>query len=70
MAQHCEYLGDYVIALKHIEAAVEATPTLPELHMIKGRIYKVCELSSLQAVISLFPASSFLVVSLSLCSSS
>lgn len=42
LAQHYDYLSDYQTALGFVEEAIEATPTLPELHMIKGRIYKVC----------------------------
>ena len=44
LAQHFDYLTDYTKALDYINAAIEATPTLPELHMFKGRIYKVYSL--------------------------
>lgn len=43
LAQHYEYLGDFTKALQYIDSALMDTPTLPELYMIKGRIYKVRE---------------------------
>lgn len=41
LAQHYDHLSDYTTALQYVDEALEATPTLPELHMIRGRIYKV-----------------------------
>ncbi|XP_067944638.1 N-alpha-acetyltransferase 15, NatA auxiliary subunit-like [Watersipora subatra] len=40
LAQHFDYLEDYTKALEHINRVADSTPTLPELFMIKGRIYK------------------------------
>ncbi|XP_063366131.1 N-alpha-acetyltransferase 15, NatA auxiliary subunit [Cydia amplana] len=39
-AQHFDYKKDTDRALKYIDAAIEHTPTLIELFIVKGRIYK------------------------------
>ena len=41
LAQHYDYLGNTEKALSYIDAAIEHTPTLIELFVTKGRIYKV-----------------------------
>lgn len=41
LAQHYDYLGQTEKALSYIDAAIEHTPTLIELFVAKGRIYKV-----------------------------
>lgn len=41
LAQHYDYLGQTEKALSYIDAAIEHTPTLIELFVTKGRIYKV-----------------------------
>ncbi|PWN37084.1 N-terminal acetyltransferase A, auxiliary subunit [Meira miltonrushii] len=40
LAQHYSFLGQYDEALKHIHSAIAHSPTLPELHMTRARIYK------------------------------
>ncbi|KAI9140409.1 NMDA receptor-regulated protein 1-domain-containing protein [Paraphysoderma sedebokerense] len=40
LAQHYDNLGKHEKALGYINAAIEHTPTLVELYMTKGRIYK------------------------------
>ncbi|XP_063988506.1 N-alpha-acetyltransferase 15, NatA auxiliary subunit isoform X2 [Diachasmimorpha longicaudata] len=40
LAQHYDYLGDHEKALYDIDAALSHTPTLIELFVTKGRIYK------------------------------
>ncbi|PSN43189.1 N-alpha-acetyltransferase 15 [Blattella germanica] len=40
LAQHYDFLGDTEKALSYIEAAIDHTPTLIELFVTKGRIYK------------------------------
>lgn len=40
LAQHYNFLGQYDEALKHIHSAIAHSPTLPELHMTRARIYK------------------------------
>ncbi|KAJ7695429.1 NMDA receptor-regulated protein 1a [Mycena rosella] len=40
LAQHHSYLGRHSQALKMLELALAHTPTLPELHMFKGRVLK------------------------------
>lgn len=40
LAQHYDYLGLYGKALSFVEEALEHTPTLIELYLIKGKIYK------------------------------
>lgn len=44
LAQHYDYLNQTEQALNYINAAIEHTPTLIELFVVKGRIYKVCTL--------------------------
>nr|XP_032523162.1 N-alpha-acetyltransferase 15, NatA auxiliary subunit [Danaus plexippus plexippus] len=39
-AQHYDYKQDTDRALKYIDAAIDHTPTLIELYIVKGRIYK------------------------------
>ena len=41
LAQHFDYLGQTKKALEEINAAIDHTPTLIELFVTKGRIYKV-----------------------------
>lgn len=41
LAQHYDHLGLTEKALNEIDAAIEHTPTLIELFVTKGRIYKV-----------------------------
>nr|CAD7258042.1 unnamed protein product [Timema shepardi] len=41
LAQHFDFLGDTDKALTYIDAAIDHTPTLIELFVTKGRIYKV-----------------------------
>ena len=40
LAQHCDHIGDTEAALDYINKAIDYTPTLVELYMIKGKIYK------------------------------
>ncbi|KAJ6449420.1 NMDA receptor-regulated protein 1-domain-containing protein [Mycena vitilis] len=40
LAQHHSYLGRHAQALEVLEVALTHTPTLPELHMFKGRVLK------------------------------
>ena len=40
-AQHYDYKQDTDKALYYIDSAIEHTPTLIELYIVKGRIYKV-----------------------------
>ncbi|KAF7323856.1 hypothetical protein MKEN_00606900 [Mycena kentingensis (nom. inval.)] len=40
LAQHHSYLGRHPEALAVLAQAIEHTPTLPELHMFKGRVLK------------------------------
>lgn len=40
LAQHCDRVGDYEQALVQINAAIEHTPTLVDLYMIKAKILK------------------------------
>ena len=40
LAQHFDYVGDRTKALDYINKAIEHTPTLVELYMIKGKIHK------------------------------
>ncbi|KAJ7755344.1 NMDA receptor-regulated protein 1-domain-containing protein [Mycena maculata] len=40
LAQHHSYLGRHAQALVILDAALVHTPTLPELHMFKGRVLK------------------------------
>lgn len=40
LAQHFDYLNDTESALKYINAAINDTPTLVELYMLKGKINK------------------------------
>lgn len=43
-AQHYDFLGNTTKALKYVNTAIEHTPTLIELFIVKGRIYKVTKL--------------------------
>lgn len=47
MAQHYDFLKDTTKALEFIDAAVSHTPTLIELFIVKGQIYKVSSLQFL-----------------------
>lgn len=40
MAQHFDYLGDYDHAMRYINLAMGHTPTITDLYVTKGRIYK------------------------------
>lgn len=40
MAQHYDFLGDWKKALAIVDEAIEHTPTLIELFMLKGKIFK------------------------------
>ncbi len=40
LSQHYDYLGDYPKALTLVEEAIEHTPTLIELFLLKGKIFK------------------------------
>jgi tetratricopeptide (TPR) repeat protein len=40
LAQHYDYVGNHQRALEYIEKAIEHTPTLIELYLIKAKIYK------------------------------
>jgi len=40
LAQHFDYLNDFTNALKYVNIALEHTPTLIELFVIKAKIYK------------------------------
>lgn len=42
LAQHYDFLGNTDKALHYVNQAVDHTPTLIELFVCKGRIYKVC----------------------------
>lgn len=41
LAQHYDKIGQPSIALEYINAAIESTPTLIELFLVKAKIYKV-----------------------------
>lgn len=41
LAQHYDLIGQHTMALENINAAIESTPTLIELFLIKAKIYKV-----------------------------
>lgn len=41
LAQHYSYLGDTAEALKLLQLALDHTPTLIELYILKGKILKV-----------------------------
>ncbi|XP_056138193.1 N-alpha-acetyltransferase 15, NatA auxiliary subunit a [Lampris incognitus] len=40
LAQHFDHVGQQTVALEYINAAIESTPTLIELFLIKAKIYK------------------------------
>lgn len=40
LAQHYSYISQHAKALNLLELAIEHTPTLPELHMLQGRVLK------------------------------
>ena len=42
LAQHYDFLGNTDKALDYVNLAIDHTPTLIELFVCKGRIYKVC----------------------------
>ena len=42
LAQHFDFLRDPSRALHYVELAMEHTPTVIELHVVKAKIYKVC----------------------------
>lgn len=41
LAQHFDYIGKQGVALEYINTAIESTPTLIELFLIKAKIFKV-----------------------------
>lgn len=41
LAQHFDHIGQHAVALEYINMAIESTPTLIELFLIKAKIYKV-----------------------------
>lgn len=41
LAQHYDVIGQQTLSLEYINAAIESTPTLIELFLIKAKIYKV-----------------------------
>ncbi len=41
LSQHYDHLGDFARALTLVEEAIEHTPTLIELFLLKGKIFKV-----------------------------
>ena len=41
MAQHYDHRGEHSRALKIVDEAIEHTPTLIELYLLKGKIFKV-----------------------------
>ena len=41
LAQHFDHVGQQALALDYINTAIESTPTLIELFLIKAKIYKV-----------------------------
>lgn len=43
LAQHYDYMKDARKAFQYIDMAIEHTPTLIELFVAKGRLYKVNE---------------------------
>ncbi|XP_052006048.1 N-alpha-acetyltransferase 15, NatA auxiliary subunit a [Xyrauchen texanus] len=40
LAQHFNHIGNQTLALEYINAAIESTPTLIELFLVKAKIYK------------------------------
>ena len=40
LSQHCDHTGDYQMALDLVNTAIDHTPTLIELFLLKGKIYK------------------------------
>ena len=47
LAQHYDHKKEYEKAFEMVNAAIEHTPTLIELFLLKGKIYKVHERSSI-----------------------
>ena len=41
LAQHYDHIGQSAKAVEFIDKAIDHTPTLPELYMVKAKIYKV-----------------------------
>lgn len=41
LAQHFDFIDQPSVALEYINAAIDSTPTLIELFLIKAKIYKV-----------------------------
>lgn len=50
LAQHFDFIDRHGTALEYINAAIDSTPTLIELFLIKAKIYKVYSELSLSAV--------------------
>lgn len=53
-AQHFDHKGETDKALFYIDAAIEHTPTLIELFIVKGRIFKVCYSEISEPIVPLF----------------
>lgn len=49
LAQHFDHVGQQTLALDYINTAIESTPTLIELFLIKAKIYKVAHIQLLRA---------------------
>ena len=41
LAQHYDYLGDTTTALQYVDTAIQHTPLLIELYVLKAKLYKV-----------------------------
>ena len=46
LAQHYDHRGEHSRALKIVDEAIEHTPTLIELYLLKGKIFKVSVIGS------------------------
>lgn len=53
LAQHYDFLGQTKKALDEIDAAIDHTPTLIELFVTKGRIYKVISILNINKLTNL-----------------
>lgn len=47
LAQHYDQIGQHTMALEYINAGIESTPTLIELFLVKAKIYKVMDKTTL-----------------------
>lgn len=48
LAQHYDQISQQTLALEYINAAIESTPTLIELFLVKAKIYKVMTYTFIQ----------------------